>query len=115
MFSQSSISEALSKFFRFDSLAENLSGYVEARVELLKLEVREDVAKVPERAGVVRAVQERRACRRLLVVQPVAIHRRHAPRDVADGVHLVARGHSPSLPAGNRRRSADRAPVTGRK
>ncbi len=50
MFSQSTIREAFSKFFRFDSLTENLSGYVEARVELLKLEVREDVAKVITKA-----------------------------------------------------------------
>ncbi len=49
MFSNS-ILEAISKFFKLDSLKENLTGYVEARVELLKLEVREDVAKVITRA-----------------------------------------------------------------
>jgi uncharacterized membrane protein YqjE len=50
MFSQSSILEAAAKFFKFDSLKENLLAYVEARVNLLKLEVREDVAKVITRA-----------------------------------------------------------------
>jgi uncharacterized membrane protein YqjE len=50
MFSQSSILEAAVKFLKLDSLKENLLGYVEARVNLLKLEVREDVAKVITRA-----------------------------------------------------------------
>ena len=50
MFSQSTILEVLSKFFKFDNLKENLLGYAEARVNLLKLEIREDVAKVITRA-----------------------------------------------------------------
>lgn len=37
--------ETLSKFFKVDSLLENLSGYVESRVELLTVEVKESVAK----------------------------------------------------------------------
>ena len=45
MFSQNSILEALAKFFKLDSLKENLTGYVEARVDLLKLELREDIGK----------------------------------------------------------------------
>jgi uncharacterized membrane protein YqjE len=48
----SSIKDILSKFFHLDSLTENLSGYVEARVELLKLEVREEVAKAITRVAV---------------------------------------------------------------
>jgi uncharacterized membrane protein YqjE len=52
MFSQGSIREFLSKFFRIDSFIESLSGYLEARVELLKLEVRDDVANVISRAVV---------------------------------------------------------------
>ena len=50
MFSQNSILESLAKFFKLDSLKENLTGYVDARVQLLKLEVREDIAKVVTRA-----------------------------------------------------------------
>lgn len=42
--------EAAAKFLKLDILKENLLGYVEARVALLKLEVREDVAKVITRA-----------------------------------------------------------------
>ncbi len=49
MFSQNSILEAIVKFFKLDSLKENLTGYVDARVQLLKLEVREDMAKVMTR------------------------------------------------------------------
>ena len=45
MFSPSSLKEVLFKFFKLDTLAETLSGYVEARLDLLKLEIREDVAK----------------------------------------------------------------------
>lgn len=47
-----SIKGLLTKFFRIDSLTEDLSGYVEARVELLKLEVREEVAKAITRMSV---------------------------------------------------------------
>ncbi len=39
------LKDTLSKFFKVDSLIENLTGFVEIRVELLKLEVKEDVAK----------------------------------------------------------------------
>ncbi len=37
--------DTLSKFFKVDSLLAHLSGYVESRVELLKLEVKEDLSK----------------------------------------------------------------------
>ena len=40
------IKETIFKFLRLDNLVENLSGYVETRVELIKLEVREEVARV---------------------------------------------------------------------
>ena len=33
------------KFFKVDGIIENLSGYIEARMELLKLEIKDDVAK----------------------------------------------------------------------
>ena len=45
MFSTGSIKESLAKFFKLESLTEDLSGYVETRIELLKLEVREEIAK----------------------------------------------------------------------
>jgi uncharacterized membrane protein YqjE len=41
-----SIKDTIFKFLRLDNLIENLSGYMEARIELLKIEIREDVAKV---------------------------------------------------------------------
>ena len=37
--------DSLSKFFKVDNLLSNLTGYVETRVELLKIEVKEDLAK----------------------------------------------------------------------
>ncbi len=37
--------ESLARFFKVDSLIENLSGYVETRVELLKIEAKEEFAK----------------------------------------------------------------------
>jgi len=40
------IKETIFKFLRIESLVENLSGYVETRVKLLKIEIREDLAKV---------------------------------------------------------------------
>jgi len=40
------IKDSIFKFLRLDNLIENLSGYVETRVELVKIEVREEIAKV---------------------------------------------------------------------
>ncbi len=49
------IKDTLIKLLHLDTLVENLSGYVETRVQLLKIEIREDVAKVLAR-GLVHAV-----------------------------------------------------------
>ncbi|MCU0419376.1 MAG: phage holin family protein [Cyclobacteriaceae bacterium] len=38
------ITDSIFKFLRLDTLVNNLSGYLEARMELLKIEIREDVA-----------------------------------------------------------------------
>jgi hypothetical protein len=40
------IKETIFKFLKIDNLVENLSGYLESRVKLLKIEIQEDVAKV---------------------------------------------------------------------
>lgn len=50
MFSQGSIRESLSKFFRIDNLIESLSGYLDARMDLLKLEVRQEISKIISQA-----------------------------------------------------------------
>lgn len=39
------LKDSLLKFFKLDGIAGNLTGYVETRMELLKLEIREDLAK----------------------------------------------------------------------
>lgn len=39
------IKDTLFKFLRVDNLANNVTGYVETRVKLLKIEIKEDVAK----------------------------------------------------------------------
>ena len=39
------LKETLSKFFKVDSLLSNLAGYLEARVELVKVELKEEVKK----------------------------------------------------------------------
>lgn len=39
------LKDILLKFFKLDGLIENLTGYVEARVELLKYEIKEDIAR----------------------------------------------------------------------
>lgn len=46
------LKDTISKFFKLDTLVENLTGFVETRVELLKIEVKEDVAKGLAKAGV---------------------------------------------------------------
>lgn len=40
------IKETILKFLKIDSLVDNLSGYMDARIQLLKIEIREEVAKV---------------------------------------------------------------------
>lgn len=40
------IKDSIFKFLRLGNLVENLSGYFETRVELMKMEVREEIAKV---------------------------------------------------------------------
>lgn len=39
------LKDTLSKFFKVDTLITNLTGYLETRVELLKIEVKEDLSK----------------------------------------------------------------------
>ncbi|HRI78592.1 MAG TPA: phage holin family protein [Cyclobacteriaceae bacterium] len=39
------ITESILKFLKLDSLVNNLTGYVEARINLMKVEIREDVSK----------------------------------------------------------------------
>jgi Na+/melibiose symporter-like transporter len=46
------IREAIFKFLRLDGVFNHLSGYVEARIELIKLEIREEVAAALARAMV---------------------------------------------------------------
>lgn len=50
------IKETLIKFLRLDNLIDNISGYAEARIDLLKIEIREEVAKTLSRAVVIIAV-----------------------------------------------------------
>lgn len=51
-----SIKDSVFKFFRLNNLVDNLSGYVEARIDLLKIEIREDVAKVLAQGLVIAAM-----------------------------------------------------------
>jgi Putative Actinobacterial Holin-X, holin superfamily III len=44
------LKEKIFKLLRIDNLMENLTGYAEARMELFKLEIREDVAKMLSKA-----------------------------------------------------------------
>jgi uncharacterized membrane protein YqjE len=39
------IRDSLAKFFKVDSLISNLTGYVETRVEILKIEAKEEISK----------------------------------------------------------------------
>ena len=44
------IAESILKFLKLDSLVNHVTGYVEARMELMKVEIREDLAKTVARA-----------------------------------------------------------------
>ena len=46
------LKDTILKFLKLDGLIESLAGYIEARVELFKLEIREDVAKAMAKLSV---------------------------------------------------------------
>jgi len=46
------ISEAVLKFLRLDNFIQHITGYIENRIELMKIEIREDVAKALARGMV---------------------------------------------------------------
>jgi hypothetical protein len=48
--------EGIAKFLKLDSLMENLTGYVETRIELTKYEVKEDLARILSKASVMIAI-----------------------------------------------------------
>ncbi|HEY9048588.1 MAG TPA: phage holin family protein [Ohtaekwangia sp.] len=50
------IKDSVIKFFKLDSLVQNLTGYVETKVELMKLEIKEDLAKGLSRIAVFIAI-----------------------------------------------------------
>jgi uncharacterized membrane protein YqjE len=47
------LKDTLLKFFKLDGLVDNLTGYVETRIELLKYEIKEDMAKAISRLALV--------------------------------------------------------------
>jgi len=44
------IAESILKFLKLDSLIQHVTGYVEARIDLMKVEIREDLARAIARA-----------------------------------------------------------------
>ena len=44
--------ESILKLFKLDGLLDNVTGYVEARIELLKLDIKEDIARGLAKAAV---------------------------------------------------------------
>lgn len=50
------IRDSLAKFFKVDSLISNLTGYVETRVEILKLEAKEELSKQAANAVIYGAI-----------------------------------------------------------
>ena len=50
------IAESILKFLKLDGLISHVTGYVESRIELMKMEMREDIAKTVARAIVMVAL-----------------------------------------------------------
>ncbi|MBX2915140.1 MAG: phage holin family protein [Cyclobacteriaceae bacterium] len=50
------IKDTIFKFLRLDNLVDNLSGYLETRLELFKIEIREDVARAMAQALMVATI-----------------------------------------------------------
>jgi uncharacterized membrane protein YqjE len=46
------IKESIAKFLKLDSLWENLTGYVETRIELMKYDMKEDLSRVLSKVSV---------------------------------------------------------------
>lgn len=46
------LKESLLKFLRLDGIIANLTGYIETKIELMKLEIREDVSRTLAKASV---------------------------------------------------------------
>ena len=46
------LKESLLKFLRLDGILANLTGYIETKIELMKLEIREDVSRTLAKASV---------------------------------------------------------------
>ena len=46
------VKESLLKFLKLDGIMSNLTGYIETKIELMKLEVKEDLAKAISKAAV---------------------------------------------------------------
>jgi uncharacterized membrane protein YqjE len=46
------LKETLLKFFKLDGLVNNLTGYIETRIELMKYEVKEDIAKAVAKVSI---------------------------------------------------------------
>jgi uncharacterized membrane protein YqjE len=45
------LKDSVLKFLKLDSVIENLTGYVESRIELTKIEIREEIAKALSKAA----------------------------------------------------------------
>jgi uncharacterized membrane protein len=45
------LKDSIIKFLKLENLVENLTGFVETRIELMKYEVKDDISKVAARAG----------------------------------------------------------------
>jgi hypothetical protein len=48
--------ESIAKFLKLDSLMENLTGYVETRIEILKYDLKEDLSRVLSKVSILLAV-----------------------------------------------------------
>jgi uncharacterized membrane protein YqjE len=50
------LKDSIIKFLKLENLVENLTGYVETRIELMKYEVKEDISKVVAKAALYLAI-----------------------------------------------------------
>jgi hypothetical protein len=48
--------EGIAKFLKLDSLMENLTGYVETRIEIMKYDLKEDLSRIISKASILFAV-----------------------------------------------------------
>jgi Protein of unknown function (DUF1469). len=91
------IKDTIFKFLRLETLVESVSGYIETRVQLVKLEIREEVVKVLSRGIILIAISFLAVLFLLFVSIGLAQYLNSIYADAYTGYWMVAGGYGVGL------------------